>query len=75
VADLNVDVIVAGISSAGLAAKNATKTILIVIATMEDPVQQGFATSLAHPRGSIAGLNLQTSACRAEACLSHQNCL
>jgi putative ABC transport system substrate-binding protein len=46
---LNVDVIVAGNSPAGLAAKNATKTIPIVIAKMEDPVQQGFATSLAHP--------------------------
>ena len=46
---LNVDDIVAANSPAGLAAKNATKTIPIVIATMEDPVQQGFATSLAHP--------------------------
>jgi putative ABC transport system substrate-binding protein len=75
VAGLNVDVIVAGNSPAGLAAKNATKTIPIVIATMEDPVQQGFATSLAHPGGSITGLNLQTPACRAQACLSYQNCL
>jgi ABC-type uncharacterized transport system substrate-binding protein len=58
-----------------LAAKNATKTIPIVIATMEDPVQQGFATGLAHPGASITGLNLQTPACRAQACLSYQNCL
>ena len=43
VAGLNVDVIVAGNSPACLAAKNASKTIPIVIATMEDPVQQGFA--------------------------------
>jgi hypothetical protein len=28
-------------------------------------VQQGFATSLAHPGGSITGLNLQTPARRA----------
>ena len=55
VAGLNVDVIVAGNSPAGLAAKNASKTIPIVIATMEDPVQQGFATSLAHPGGSTRG--------------------
>jgi ABC-type uncharacterized transport system substrate-binding protein len=81
VAGLNVDVIVAGNSPAGLATKNASKTIPIVIATMgvietiEDPVQQRFATSLAHPRGSITGLNLQTRACRAQACLSYQNCL
>ena len=39
----------------GLGAKNASKTIPIVIATMEDPVQQGFATSLAHPGGSTRG--------------------
>jgi putative ABC transport system substrate-binding protein len=70
-----VDVIVARNSPAGLAAKNATKTIPIVIATMEDPVQQGFATGLAHPGASITGLNLQTPACRAQACLSYQNCL
>lgn len=75
VAGLNVDVIVAGNSPAGLAAKNATKTIPIVIATMEDPVQQGFATSLAHPGGSITGFNLQTPACRAQTCLPCQNCL
>jgi len=29
---------------------------------MEDPVQQGFATNLAHPGDSITGLNLQTPA-------------
>jgi putative ABC transport system substrate-binding protein len=59
--------VVAGNSPAGFAAKNPTKTIPIVIATMEDPVQQGFATSLAHPGGRITGLNLLTSACRAQA--------
>jgi len=75
VVGLNVDVIVAANSPAGLAAKNATKTIPIVIATMEDPLEQGFATSLAHPGASITGLSLQTPACRAQACLSHQNCL
>ena len=75
VAGLNVDVIVAGNSPAGLAAKNASKTMPIVIARTEDPMQQGFATSLAHAGGSIAGLNLQTPACRAQACLSYQNCL
>jgi len=57
---LNVDVIVAANSPAGLAAKNATKTIPIVIATMEDPVQQGFAASLANPGSNITGLSLQT---------------
>jgi ABC-type uncharacterized transport system substrate-binding protein len=75
VVDLNVDVIVAANSAAGSTAKTATKTIPIVIATVEDPVQQGFDTSLAHPGGSITGLNIQTPACRAQACLSYQNCL
>jgi ABC-type uncharacterized transport system substrate-binding protein len=55
VAGLNVDVIVAGNSPAGLAAKNASKTMPIVIATTEDPMQQGFATSLAHAGGSTRG--------------------
>ncbi len=40
VVGLNVEVIVAGNTPAGLAATSATKTIPIVIATMEDPVQQ-----------------------------------
>ena len=75
VVGLNVEVIVAGNTPAGLAATNATKTIPIVIATMEDSVQQGFATRLAHPGGSFTGLNLQTPACRAQARLSYQNCL
>src|SRR5215475_1934545 len=60
VVGLDVDVILAANSPAGLAAKNATTTIPIVIATMEDPVQQGFATSLAHPGGNITGLSVQS---------------
>lgn len=60
VVGLNVDVIVAANGAAGLAAKNATKTIPIVIATMEDPVQPGFAASFARPGGNITGLSLQT---------------
>ncbi len=60
VVGLEVDVILAANSPAGLAAKNATTTIPIVIATMEDPVQQRFATSLAHPGGNITGLSLQS---------------
>jgi putative ABC transport system substrate-binding protein len=60
VVGLNVDVILAANSGAALAAQNATKTIPIVIATMEDPVQQGFAASIARPGGNITGLSLQT---------------
>jgi putative ABC transport system substrate-binding protein len=57
---LDVDVILAANIAAGLAAKNLTKTIPIVIATMEDPVQQGLAASFARPGGNITGLSLQT---------------
>jgi putative tryptophan/tyrosine transport system substrate-binding protein len=51
-----IDVIVAANSPAGRAAKNATKTIPIVIPFMSDPVGDGFAASLAHPGSNITGL-------------------
>jgi putative ABC transport system substrate-binding protein len=51
-----VDVIVAANSPAGRAAKNATKTIPIVIPFMGDPVGDGFAATLAHPGSNITGL-------------------
>jgi putative ABC transport system substrate-binding protein len=57
---LPVDVIVAGNTPAGLAAQKATKTIPIVIATMVDPVRDGFVTTLAHPGGNITGMTLDT---------------
>jgi putative ABC transport system substrate-binding protein len=60
VVGLGVDVILAANSAAGLAAKNATETIPIVIATMEDPILQGFAASFARPGGNITGISLQT---------------
>jgi putative tryptophan/tyrosine transport system substrate-binding protein len=55
-----VDVIVAANTPAGLAAKRATRTIPIVIATMVDPVGDGFVASLARPGGNITGLTLTT---------------
>jgi putative ABC transport system substrate-binding protein len=57
---LPVDVIVAANTPAGVAAKKATQTIPIVIATMVDPVGDGFVTSLARPGGNITGLTLTT---------------
>ncbi len=54
---LNVDVIVAPLSPAALAAKHATKTIPIVFAVAPDPVTDGLVTSLARPGGNLTGLS------------------
>jgi putative ABC transport system substrate-binding protein len=53
---LNVDVIVAGGSTAIRATKNATKRIPIVMAHGSDPVALGYVASLARPGGNITGL-------------------
>jgi putative ABC transport system substrate-binding protein len=54
---LKVDVIVSGGSTPTRAAKEATKTIPIVMANEGDPVGNGFVASLAHPGGNITGLS------------------
>ena len=54
---LKVDLIVAVASAAISAAKNATSTIPIVMATTGDPVGSGFVRSLARPGGNITGLS------------------
>ena len=51
---LKVDVIVAEALAIG-AAKNATKTIPIVMATSGDPVAYGYVVSLAQPGGNVTG--------------------
>jgi ABC-type uncharacterized transport system substrate-binding protein len=53
---LNVDVIVAGGSTAIRATKNAAKLIPIVMAHGSDPVELGYVASLARPGGNITGL-------------------
>ena len=53
---LNVDVIVAGGSTAIGAAKNATKLIPIVMAHGSDPVELRYVASLARPGRNITGL-------------------
>ncbi|HEY2990634.1 MAG TPA: ABC transporter substrate-binding protein [Candidatus Binatia bacterium] len=53
---LKVDVIVALDPPSAGAAKNATKTIPIVIRTTDDPVRDGLVASLARPGGNITGL-------------------
>jgi len=55
-AGLKVDVIVASATSTALAAKKATSTIPIVMASSIDPVAQGLIVSLARPGGNITGL-------------------
>ncbi len=54
-----VDVIVTYSTPAAVAAKSATTTIPIVVASMGDPVGTGVAASLAHPGGNLTGLSLQ----------------
>ena len=54
------DVILAANETAGLAAQTTTNTIPIVIATMDDPVEQGFVASIARPGGNVTGLSLQS---------------
>jgi putative ABC transport system substrate-binding protein len=53
--DLKVDIIVAAVTQASLAAQAATRTIPIVIAGVGDPVGSGLVASLAHPGGNITG--------------------
>lgn len=53
---LNVEVIVANLTPAVQAAKEATGTIPIVMASAGDPVGTGFVASLARPSGNITGL-------------------
>jgi putative ABC transport system substrate-binding protein len=54
---LKVDVIVTS-GGAGVAAKQATSTIPIVLALANDPVGSGLAASLARPGGNVTGLSL-----------------
>jgi len=53
---LKVNIIVTGGSPAALAAKTATRTIPIVMATGADPVEQGLVPSLGQPGGNLTGM-------------------
>src|SRR5215471_14790241 len=64
VADLverKVDVIVVDTTVGTRAAKRATTTIPIVMATIADPVGTGLVASLAHPGGNVTGLSMMTT--------------
>jgi putative tryptophan/tyrosine transport system substrate-binding protein len=58
-AEMKVDVIVAGDGSRAVAAKQATREIPIVVAALtDDPVGSGLVDSLGQPGGNITGLAL-----------------
>ncbi len=55
---LKVDVMVAATGPATQAAREATRTIPIVMPVASDPVADGFVNSLARPGGNITGLSM-----------------
>jgi ABC-type uncharacterized transport system substrate-binding protein len=57
---LNVDVIVAVVTQASLAAKDATSSIPIVMVAVSDPVSSGLVASLRHPGANVTGTSGMT---------------
>jgi putative ABC transport system substrate-binding protein len=57
---LKVDVIVATVTQASLAAKNATATIPIVMVAVGNPVDSGLIASLARPGANITGTSVMS---------------
>ena len=58
---LNVDLIVTRGTPAVMAAKNATRTVPIVMAASGEPVAVGVVAGLAHPGGNVTGLSALTN--------------
>jgi putative ABC transport system substrate-binding protein len=58
---LKVDIIVASLTPAVIAARQATSEIPIVMAPAGDPVRTGLVSSLARPGGNITGLSSTTA--------------
>ena len=58
----SVDVIVVGNAISTRALQRATKTIPIVMASVNNPVANGFVASLAKPGGNITGISTQSEA-------------
>ena len=59
---LKVDVIFTGANPGTTAARRATTTIPIVMASAFNPVEEGLVASLAHPGGNVTGLTLDPGA-------------
>jgi putative tryptophan/tyrosine transport system substrate-binding protein len=59
---LDVDVIVAINTPAAQAAKNATRSVPIVMMRVADPVKSGLVVSLSHPGGNVTGLSFMPDA-------------
>jgi putative ABC transport system substrate-binding protein len=55
------DVIVTIATPPAIAARDATRTIPIVVAGMGDPIGAGLVTSLARPGGNLTGLSVQST--------------
>ena len=54
-----VDVIVATADTAMTAARQATQRIPIIMCPSEDPISEGFVTSLRQPDGNLTGISIQ----------------
>jgi putative ABC transport system substrate-binding protein len=58
---LKVDIVVAVVTQASLAAKKAMRTIPIVMIGVADPVGSSLVASLARPGANITGTSLMTA--------------
>jgi putative ABC transport system substrate-binding protein len=58
---LKADIIAVSTTPAAQAAKNATRTIPVVMLALGDPVGTGLVDSLARPGGNVTGMSLMTS--------------
>ena len=58
---LKADIIAVSTTPAAVAAKNATRTIPIIMIAVGDPVGTGLVDSLAQPGGNVTGMSLMVS--------------